>query len=145
MNTTLRVGRAPDNDLVLDDPKISKYHLHLRWLASGQVEVEDMESANGTFVNQEKLPAYQARTLEGGDVLVLAETPLDWASLGPSTSTKPAPHEENATPRPAIDKKMSIIRHRNKTEGILKMGLLLFLGVLFTFLLVWYFNFVVRP
>ncbi|GAB4395149.1 MAG: hypothetical protein OHK0053_00390 [Microscillaceae bacterium] len=145
MNTTLRVGRAPDNDLVLNDPKISKYHLHLRWLSSGQVEVEDMESANGTFVNQERLLAYQTRTLQAGDVLVLAETPLDWAILGPGASISPAPHEEKSPPRPAIDKKMSIIRHRNKTEGILKMGLLLFLGALFTFLLVWYFNFVVRP
>jgi len=44
------VGREEDNDLVLDRANISKHHLRFR-RADGRVEVLDLESTNGTYVN----------------------------------------------------------------------------------------------
>lgn len=48
----LRIGRDPkNNDIVLQDPEISKKHLRI-WLdASGKVQLEDLASTHGTFVN----------------------------------------------------------------------------------------------
>jgi hypothetical protein len=46
----LRVGRAPDNDLVLADPEISWGHAEF-WASEGRVYVRDRGSSNGTFVN----------------------------------------------------------------------------------------------
>ncbi len=46
----LRIGRAEDNDVVLLNPTLSKYHARLTAIA-GAVAIEDMGSKNGTFVD----------------------------------------------------------------------------------------------
>ena len=46
-----RIGRADDNDIVLDDLLVSRHHAELRTLPSGQVEITDLDSLNGTYVN----------------------------------------------------------------------------------------------
>lgn len=48
----LKVGRAPDNDIVLVDPErsVSRWHAAIS-IGTGGVSVEDLNSANGTFVN----------------------------------------------------------------------------------------------
>lgn len=43
------VGTSPDNELVLADPTVSRYHLELTRTAQG-VQVVDLSSRNGTFV-----------------------------------------------------------------------------------------------
>jgi pilus assembly protein CpaF len=48
------VGREEDNDLVLDRVNISKYHLRFR-RSQGRVEVLDLGSTNGTYVNGRKV------------------------------------------------------------------------------------------
>ncbi|MCB9679688.1 MAG: FHA domain-containing protein [Alphaproteobacteria bacterium] len=42
------LGRAPNNDVVLERPSISGRHLAV-WVAQGQIWVEDLGSRNGTF------------------------------------------------------------------------------------------------
>ena len=50
----LVVGRAPDADMVVDDPSVSKHHAKLTW--NGQhTLVEDLKSSNGTWVNGDRL------------------------------------------------------------------------------------------
>jgi pSer/pThr/pTyr-binding forkhead associated (FHA) protein len=51
----LAVGRAVDNDLVLDDPSLSRKHARLRRAGPGRIEIEDLGSSNGTFVNGRKV------------------------------------------------------------------------------------------
>jgi pSer/pThr/pTyr-binding forkhead associated (FHA) protein len=51
----LRIGRAPDNDLVLADTGISRYHAELRDPGGGTYEITDLQSRNGTFVNGERI------------------------------------------------------------------------------------------
>jgi ABC-type multidrug transport system ATPase subunit/ABC-type multidrug transport system permease subunit len=50
----MRIGRAPDNDLVLADLGVSGYHAELRNLA-GQYLIADLGSYNGTFVNGKRI------------------------------------------------------------------------------------------
>ncbi|MEZ4250630.1 MAG: FHA domain-containing protein [Polyangiales bacterium] len=47
--TNVVIGRSRDCDLVLKDPTISGRHARLAW-DDGKILVEDLGSANGTFV-----------------------------------------------------------------------------------------------
>jgi ABC-type multidrug transport system ATPase subunit len=51
----LRIGRAPDNDLVLDDLLVSRHHAELRPSPDGGYEIADLDSQNGTFVNGRRI------------------------------------------------------------------------------------------
>ncbi|MEV6959933.1 FHA domain-containing protein [Streptomyces sp. NPDC051207] len=48
---TVRIGRAPDNDLVVDDLVVSRRHAELRALPDGTYEIADLGSHNGTYLN----------------------------------------------------------------------------------------------
>lgn len=48
---TVRIGRAGDNDLVVDDLVVSRRHAELRALADGTYEIVDLGSHNGTYLN----------------------------------------------------------------------------------------------
>ncbi|MFD7459936.1 MULTISPECIES: FHA domain-containing protein [unclassified Streptomyces] len=48
---TFRIGRAADNDLVVDDLIVSRHHAELRIHADGTYEIADLESHNGTYLN----------------------------------------------------------------------------------------------
>jgi pSer/pThr/pTyr-binding forkhead associated (FHA) protein len=54
-DSELVIGRA-DADLDIDDPQISRRHLRLRCV-SGAVLVEDLDSSNGTFLDNRRLTA----------------------------------------------------------------------------------------
>lgn len=51
MNKTKRIGRAPDNDVVIEKNDISNYHAKIMLTDGEEVIVEDLNSTNGTFVN----------------------------------------------------------------------------------------------
>ncbi|MDJ0381226.1 FHA domain-containing protein [Streptomyces sp. G-G2] len=61
--TALTIGRAPDNDLVLDDLVVSRRHAELRALPGGGYEIADLGSHNGTYLNGS--PVDRARLGEG--------------------------------------------------------------------------------
>ncbi|MEU4211845.1 FHA domain-containing protein [Streptomyces sp. NPDC026206] len=48
---TVRIGRGPDNDLVVDDLIVSRHHAELRTLPAGGYEIVDVGSHNGTYLN----------------------------------------------------------------------------------------------
>ncbi|MFG3281726.1 FHA domain-containing protein [Streptomyces sp. NPDC048111] len=48
---TVRIGRADDNDVVIDDLVVSRRHAELRHLADGTYEIVDVGSHNGTYLN----------------------------------------------------------------------------------------------
>ncbi|MGH3280096.1 MAG: FHA domain-containing protein [Trebonia sp.] len=47
----MRIGRRPDNDIVVSDLGVSKQHAELRRSPTGQYSIIDLGSHNGTFVN----------------------------------------------------------------------------------------------
>ncbi len=47
----MKIGRRPDNDIVVHDLGVSKQHAELRRLADRHVPIIDLGSHNGTFVN----------------------------------------------------------------------------------------------
>ncbi|MGW1286197.1 FHA domain-containing protein [Streptomyces sp. NPDC001118] len=48
---TVRIGRAPENDLVVDDLIVSRRHAELRAHLDGTYEIIDLGSHNGTYLN----------------------------------------------------------------------------------------------
>jgi FHA domain len=69
----LTVGRQPDNDLVLDDPSVSKTHAMLRWDDhTSRCTIQDLSSTNGTFLNA-SLRLRRETTLKNGDILSFGE------------------------------------------------------------------------
>lgn len=71
------VGRAADNSVVLNDPFASAHHTLILW-RDNRWWVEDLESHNGTFLNEEKLP--QPVPLTSGDRIRIGETVLRFES-----------------------------------------------------------------
>ncbi|WP_131785221.1 ATP-binding cassette domain-containing protein [Protofrankia symbiont of Coriaria ruscifolia] len=52
---TMSIGRSRDNDIVVGDLLASRRHAELYVSPGGEVEIADLESANGTFVNGKRI------------------------------------------------------------------------------------------
>lgn len=57
------IGRAPDNELPVDNPAVSNYHAKV-YAEAGRLVVEDLNSLNGTFVNDLRV---ERAALHNGD------------------------------------------------------------------------------
>jgi pSer/pThr/pTyr-binding forkhead associated (FHA) protein len=78
--TTL--GRDITNDIVINDPEVSRHHLRIARTADG-CSLEDLGSTNGTFVNGQRISG--SRPLNNGDMIGLGETvTLGYERLRPS-------------------------------------------------------------
>ena len=62
------LGRATGADFIVDAALVSRVHCRLTALASGELEVKDLESTNGTFVNGKRVE--QARLAPGDRIQV---------------------------------------------------------------------------
>ncbi|MDR2138931.1 MAG: FHA domain-containing protein [Tannerella sp.] len=51
----IRIGKAEDNDFVVDDVYVSRYHAKLIRDENGNLFIEDANSTNGTFVNSDQV------------------------------------------------------------------------------------------
>ena len=68
----LRIGRNNDNEIVVSDLSVSRYHAELRRDSRGGYEIVDLSSHNGTYVNGQRVTS--ARVTEA-----------DIISIGPAT------------------------------------------------------------
>ena len=59
------IGRSPDNDLPVDNLAVSNHHARVYYEA-GRLVVEDLDSLNGTFVNDLRV---ERATLHDGDAI----------------------------------------------------------------------------
>ncbi|MCP4167666.1 MAG: FHA domain-containing protein [Chloroflexi bacterium] len=75
------IGRADENDLVVDGELASRYHARIYaevWLEKPQFYVQDLASANGTFVNGERIAR---QSLIDNDRIAFGETVLVFKQL----------------------------------------------------------------
>jgi predicted component of type VI protein secretion system len=66
----MMIGRDPNNDIVINDPQVSRQHARIRQQGA-MIVIEDVGSTNGTFVNGVRLTA--PHTLDDGDVVGLGD------------------------------------------------------------------------
>jgi hypothetical protein len=76
MKSILQIGRAPDNDIVLNDGSVSKHHAQLVINSSDDVGIVDLNSTNGTSVNGAKIVGYQK--LGENDIVKIGTQLLTW-------------------------------------------------------------------
>ena len=75
------MGRAPLNDIVLDEPGVSRQHAGIRGDSEGYW-IADLGSRNGTFVNGERVDV-GPRRLRNFDRIALGgvNTPVHWVFM----------------------------------------------------------------
>ena len=74
----LRLGRSPDNDVILRDPATSGHHARLE-RRGDQFWIVDLGSTNGTFVNGESI---QEKELNPGDRLTVGQNSVHFTVIG---------------------------------------------------------------
>ncbi len=105
--STIRIGRAPDNDVIVDDPIVSRHHLELRASASPSGPMWQLvnQGANGTFLNgvlvsQGVVPEKALIQLaQKGPLLQFQVQTQQLPALAPkplAETTKPCQHQGNA-------------------------------------------------
>ncbi|HEY7676456.1 MAG TPA: FHA domain-containing protein [Candidatus Methylomirabilis sp.] len=103
------IGRAPGNDILIDNLGVSRRHAVVK-VVDGRYLLEDLGSANGTFVNGERLAG--PRELQDGDQIAIVKhtllfqvpreagtaptAPVETAAeqtlyMGPAAAARPAP------------------------------------------------------
>ena len=73
-NSPISVGRSPDSSLVLDDGYASARHARF-YLRNGKVILEDLDSTNGTWVNNQQI--HDEITLTPGMYVTIGKTILE--------------------------------------------------------------------
>ncbi len=74
------IGRNLDNDLVLNDPTVSRFHAEIRYIDS-QFLLVDKNSSSGTYLNNQRITVSQ---LFAGDILQVSHTPILFMFKGAS-------------------------------------------------------------
>lgn len=72
------LGRSSECDIVLNHPEVSGRHALLTIHASGVIEIQDMGSKNGTFINGQ--PIVQGQ-LQPGDKLSFGSYEVRWEEI----------------------------------------------------------------
>lgn len=78
--SALNIGRASDNDLVINHPAVSGHHLRLE-KSVNQISITDLASTNGTQVNGHRIPPNSPRPLQTGDVIRIGDLTGNWVGL----------------------------------------------------------------
>ena len=93
------LGREGTTNLVLRDAKASRQHASLRELPDGRVELTDLGSRNGTFVNGQQLTG--SVTLGGGEEIRIGDTTMRLVpEQAPQETTAALPPTPGAPPPP---------------------------------------------
>jgi pSer/pThr/pTyr-binding forkhead associated (FHA) protein len=77
--SVINIGRRLDNQLVIDDPRVSRNHAQLRAI-KGRFVIFDLNSTGGTFVNGQRT---SQSVMYPGDVISLAGVPLVFGQDNP--------------------------------------------------------------
>lgn len=87
------IGRAPDNDIQIDNLAVSNYHARV-YVEAGSLVVEDLNSLNGSFLNEIRV---ERAMLKDGDAIligkhhILVDQEHDAAPLLDALRKAPAP------------------------------------------------------
>ncbi|MDA0836720.1 MAG: FHA domain-containing protein [Planctomycetota bacterium] len=71
----INVGRAGNNDVVLDIHAISKFHAYFSMdISTGRCYLTDADSTNGSFINRSRLTPHNRYVLDNADIVSFAGT-----------------------------------------------------------------------
>jgi len=92
----ITIGRTQDNDIIINDIKVSRNHVQIVQGDNGNFSIVDLGSTNGTFVNEQRITG-EVR-LQVNDSVKIGNTILPWRSyfnsiqlINPSDENDPEP------------------------------------------------------
>jgi pSer/pThr/pTyr-binding forkhead associated (FHA) protein/NADPH-dependent 2,4-dienoyl-CoA reductase/sulfur reductase-like enzyme len=85
LKSVTRIGRMPENDLVLGDPDVSGQHAQIRLDPSGFV-LEDLKSRNGTYLNGARIAA--PSRLASGALIKIGGTQIQFVAGAPAENLR---------------------------------------------------------
>jgi DNA-binding NtrC family response regulator len=89
-DTGLRLGKAPENDIVIDDPTVSRNHMRVT-RQGDRFLVQDLDSTNGTFLDGAQIrEAYlkPGALIEMGDVQLRFQPKVAAVQIAPQTEDR---------------------------------------------------------
>jgi pSer/pThr/pTyr-binding forkhead associated (FHA) protein len=113
----INIGRRLDNQLVIDDPRISRSHAQLRAI-KGRFVIFDLNSTGGTFVNGERT---SQSVMYPGDVISLAGVPLVYGQDNPPprpdlAETNPLSEASSNRPTAYLERKTGKLKDKKDEE-----------------------------
>ena len=145
----LKVGKALDNDIVLNIPFISDYHLELFKDVEGNVFMTDLNSLNGTFVNGNRLKGF-VMLVEKDEVFLGSGFRFQWEQLisnksgGIDTSFKqkesPKQQDRYSQDRYSIKSSKSTEKKVKKPFLLEHLDIFIIYGLIVGFLLYFYYK-----
>jgi hypothetical protein len=123
-DAVVNIGRRLENQLVIDDPRVSRNHAQLRAI-KGRFVLFDLNSTGGTFVNGQRT---SQTVLYPGDVISLAGVALIFGQDNPpprldANDSRPGETEPGASERPTatvdqntVDIKTDSLKFRFREE-----------------------------
>lgn len=101
---TIKVGKSSSNDFVINNDIVSRQHAILTVYDTGVVDIKDLNSLNGTFVDGKRIT--NTEMLKPGQVVRLGGKTqgaiLDWQKLVTTDVKPPVPKPKNFRPTDAI-------------------------------------------
>ncbi len=119
-NGQTSLGRNADNDIVLDEVAVSRYHAVIRFDdQSGEVSVMDLGSTNGVTVNNTEIKSGVPYKLQQRDTVFIGRVAFN-VQIRPdnvpfATPPLPASHDKDHTGR------LNLPAHYRDTTGKLKL------------------------
>lgn len=107
VSDSLSIGRGSDNDVVLGSKQVSRNHAVLSVL-DGQLYVKDLDSSNGTFINEQRIANNESSHLKADDTLGFASF-----SFQVQESTAPVTTSESETLAPVTTEEPVADTHEN--------------------------------
>jgi hypothetical protein len=86
------IGRSSELDMVLVEDMVSRKHAKITW-ATGKLNIEDLGSTNGTFVNGEKI--LKPSRIKEGDRILIGTSILKLVKAGQSAAMTDAQVKQN--------------------------------------------------
>jgi phage tail-like protein len=125
---TVSIGRNPENDLVLNDPQVSRKHAVLQ-IEADRATLIDLGSAMGTYIDNQRLQPNQPRPVPVGALIRIGpfilehqrpatqppdgpQPPQPEPSKQPDGSGNPAPKQQQATPLTAAEQPPRVLDRR---------------------------------
>jgi len=68
----ISIGRKLDNDLVIQDHLVSRYHAEIK-CKDGKYTINDLDSTSGTYLNNKRI---ERGILYSGDLILVANIPI---------------------------------------------------------------------
>ena len=87
----VKIGRLPDNTLVVDNAAVSSHHARV-FVEGAQIVAEDLGSTNGTYIKDNRITR---QTLEHGDILIVGKHQIVFDKFAGDAAAAPEAADES--------------------------------------------------